>query len=229
MARPQHLALKRRPAPHQVAHALLGFSRNAHRGQLAVAIVARKLPRIVPIVLPPMARLPRDQRRRNDLAGIAPRLHGPLQYIAGSARLVAGPDLAFLRQSRKEAAQRLGSFGTRSTRVGFCGPRRQHRDHDRLLVHIEADRQNEMRRHRTLGWPSWLCDAGTQVPKRSHMALALSVRTEMLTDANPRGPAHSYLLRMTSSSLRMTKGGAEHDRNGLTPRPATNGQFDSIR
>src|SRR5579862_3196572 len=50
-----------------------------------------------------------------------------------------------------------------------------------------------------MGWPSWLCDRGTRVPK-CHMSLWHSlVRTEMLTDANPRGPAHSYLLRTTQA------------------------------
>ena len=106
----------------------------------------RQLLRVIAIVLPLVAGLLRNERRRDDVTVVAPLRERPLQHVTRATRFVARADLARRGEARKIPAQDLAIVGHFIDPAWDrrCG--RQHGNRDGLLVHIEADVQTALRR-----------------------------------------------------------------------------------
>jgi len=135
----QNLSLERLATPDHVAHALLGFARNPHRGELPGTLEPRELTRIALVVLPLHARAFRDQRRRDDLAGVAPLTERAMEHVPGTARFITGAEFALAPEAIQEPFhlhEIVGQALAPRRRLGVGG---QDRDGDRVLVHIHPE------------------------------------------------------------------------------------------
>jgi hypothetical protein len=84
-------AHRRQTRAHEIADRLMGLIRNPDRGQFAGAVQPRKIYRIPPVGLDPIARLARDQRRSHDDAIMPGEGQLTLNPIAARSGLVAEP------------------------------------------------------------------------------------------------------------------------------------------
>jgi hypothetical protein len=78
-----------RACPDEAADRLVRRIRDPDLGQLAGAQEAGQGERVAPVGLDPVARFPRDQRRRDDGAMVPEPGEEPVQAVAGRAGLVA--------------------------------------------------------------------------------------------------------------------------------------------
>src|SRR5439155_12745301 len=85
-------------AAHDIADPFLRLTGNAHRRQLARAIEPRQFGGVVPVVFPLHTGALRDERRGDDVAGIAPLAHRAVDHIAGAAGFIARANLALDRR-----------------------------------------------------------------------------------------------------------------------------------
>ena len=76
---------------HEIADGLVRLIRNPDRGQFTRAVQLGEVDRVPPVSLDPVARLARDQRRRDYDTVMSRRRQFPLNTIAARARLVAKP------------------------------------------------------------------------------------------------------------------------------------------
>jgi len=97
-----------RACPDETADRLVRRVGDPDRGQLAGAQEAGQGERVAPVGLDPVARLPRDQRRRDDGAMVPEPGEEPVQAVAGRAGLVAEVQAVVLGgQPRRQAAHAL--------------------------------------------------------------------------------------------------------------------------
>ena len=104
-----------------------------------------QLLRVIPVMLPLVSRLLRNERRRDDVTVVAPLLERPLQHVASPTRFVARVDLAGVSEAREIATEHfqiVGHFVDAARCLGTLG---EDGNHDGLLVHIEADVQTALR------------------------------------------------------------------------------------
>ena len=135
----EDLPLEGLAAADDVAHALLGLARNAHRGELAGPIEPRQLGGVIPIVLALDPGPLGNERRRDDVAGVPPLAHRPVNHIARPARLVAGAEFSLARRAIEPALELREIVRETIDARGRFGLGREERDRDRLLVHIQAE------------------------------------------------------------------------------------------
>lgn len=123
VARLEDLALKRFAAAHNVADALFGFRGDVDGHELAGPMQAgeiRRVALVVRVVLALLAGPFRNERRRNDVARIAPLSQRAVQHIPRAAGLVAGADLALARHApATSSASRDRSAAARAASVSW--------------------------------------------------------------------------------------------------------------
>ena len=126
----ENLALKRLATPHHIADALLRLARDAHRRELAG----------VPSIVFALHAGPfRDQRGRDHVAGVAPLSQRTVQNVPGAAGFVTGAKLTIAGQPVEKPLQLWQLIGESLDPSWCLRPDRQHRDRDRVLVHVHAE------------------------------------------------------------------------------------------
>jgi hypothetical protein len=92
----ENLPLECLSATDDVADPLLGFAEDADRGEFAATVEPGQLGGVVLVVLALDARPFGDERRGDDVTGIAPLVHRAVDHIAGATGLVAGVEFTLL-------------------------------------------------------------------------------------------------------------------------------------
>jgi hypothetical protein len=135
----ENFALKRRATPHEIAHAFFGFGREVHGGEFTGTEPTRELRRIVFVVRALHTGFRRNQRWRDHRAGDAPRRELALQHVPRARRLVTRPQRRDRPEPFEIPAELLQVVRRLFQLRRGGGIARQHRDGDRLLVHIEFE------------------------------------------------------------------------------------------
>jgi hypothetical protein len=131
-------------AADQVAQALLRGRRRRDEAQLAGAVEPDQLLRVAAVGLDAITGTHRDQRRRDHIARHAEPAEQPQQVIAARAGLVADRQSLGAAEAIDQPADRaLGVLDPPDLRRP--AGRRQRRDDNRVLVHIQRDPQTHIR------------------------------------------------------------------------------------
>ena len=127
------------PRARQVPHGLVFGRRRLDRRQQPRTPQFRQLARIAAIRLHPLARLPRNQRRRDHVTAHTRRRHLPLQRVATRPGLIEDADRPrrLALELPHQAPHCLGSFASCHVTGVFCVAN-QHRDEQILLVRVDA-------------------------------------------------------------------------------------------
>ena len=137
--RHEDLALEGFAAGDQVPDPLLRIRRDSDGGEHARPVLFGQVDGIGPITFPSLSGADGDEGRSNDIAEVSPFLHGSVEHIPGTARLVATAKLAVTGYPIQKPPEGTGLVEELLDHSGFFGAFGEHRDHHGILVDIHAD------------------------------------------------------------------------------------------
>ena len=130
-----------RPCPDQATHSFVLRIRHPDRRQLAGPVQAGQRRRVPPVGLDPLARLARDEARRDHDAVVAPVAEVPVRPIATGAGLISEAQRpASPAEPGRQLVQGRRFVGDLADEPHLAvAARLGHADGDRRLVHVQPD------------------------------------------------------------------------------------------